>query len=222
MAETPVSESRLNRRRASAKSEAGPAYEQRKDEFRQAAVRIFRRMGYRAAKVSDIAREAGTDRATFYYYYVNKQEVFQELVATAVEQNVREAERIAEQPGSAGDCLRCLVLALMGSFEANYPHLYVFVQEDMSTWSRSAKSTAAMETLNRRYEGAVHSILQRGVDSGEFRPVSSVKVLVHGLIGMVSWTHRWYDPAGTLTASEIAAAFSELYINGISAEPHVG
>ncbi|MBN1944932.1 MAG: TetR/AcrR family transcriptional regulator [Bradymonadales bacterium] len=52
----------------------------RKDELKQAAIRVFARRGYHAAKVSEIVAEAGVAQGTFYLYFPSKQALFGEIL----------------------------------------------------------------------------------------------------------------------------------------------
>ena len=52
--------------------------------------------------------------------------------------------------------------------------------------------------------------------SGEFRADLDVQVVSYGLLGMLNWLYKWYDPNGRLGPSEIAAQFSALALSGLS------
>jgi AcrR family transcriptional regulator len=56
----------------------------------EAARDAFAERGYRAATVADIVRGADTARGTFYLYFRNKEEVFEEVVAELCEELLRE------------------------------------------------------------------------------------------------------------------------------------
>src|SRR5260370_39388722 len=59
--------------------------EWRHGEVLQAARRIFARLGYAAANVEDIAREAGMAKGTIYLYFKSKEEVFAAVLARDLE-----------------------------------------------------------------------------------------------------------------------------------------
>jgi AcrR family transcriptional regulator len=65
---------------------------------RDAAVRVFRRDGFDAARIDDVAKEAGVSRGTFYFHFPTKDDVLLDML--------REAERrvtksLAKLPPSA-------------------------------------------------------------------------------------------------------------------------
>ena len=66
--------SNYSRRRESAQNEGGADYAAKREELVRIAARLFKEQGYQATKLADIAREAGMDRATVYYYVGSKEE----------------------------------------------------------------------------------------------------------------------------------------------------
>ncbi|PJJ57424.1 AcrR family transcriptional regulator [Mumia flava] len=69
----------------------------RRSELLAASRRVFERMGYGAATVADITREAGVSRATFYVYFASKQEVFT-VLAEQVRDAFLDAQALADIP----------------------------------------------------------------------------------------------------------------------------
>lgn len=54
---------------------AAQAREKRREELLKAATRVFAKLGYRAASISDIIAAAGAARGTFYLYFRSKQDI---------------------------------------------------------------------------------------------------------------------------------------------------
>jgi len=78
-----------------------------------AARNRFEKFGYRATSIALIARDAGIAVGTIYLYFRNKEQI---LVALFEESNARwmaEAERVANQPGSAEERLLGVARASM-------------------------------------------------------------------------------------------------------------
>ncbi len=67
-----------------------------------AATRVFQRWGYKRATMEDIAQEAGKGKATLYYYFRNKEEVFSSVLEGQIAE-VRELLRreLAKESGPA-------------------------------------------------------------------------------------------------------------------------
>ena len=72
------------------------------------------------------------------------------------------------------------------------------------------------------YERCWQQILREGVENGEFRTDLDIQVASYGLLGMLNWLYKWYDPQGRLSVHEVAAQFTSLALAGLAADqPHL-
>lgn len=212
--------SHYGKRRAAALGDGGAEYLRKRLEITQAAGRVFKSKGLHATNVNDIAGEANVDRATLYYYFGSKQEIFEEVVSAAVEVNTLRAEEILKEDAPAPAKLRTLIVSLMESYAANYPFLYVFIQENLTQLSKiNPEWTGQMRQLNRRYEEAIIGIIRQGIDDGSLVAVGDPKTIAYGLLGMLGWTNRWFNPQeSTSTAEEIGNTFAEVFLAGLAGD----
>lgn len=181
----------------------------------EAAARLFRTKGYHAASVQDIADAVGILKGSLYHHFESKEEL---LYLIAKEPRARLYKTVAEivaDDAPAGDKLRRAILAHLEAFDEHYPHLFVYLRE--------------REEMKRRFRGAPkeyerywQQILREGVKSGEFRADLDVEVVSYGLLGMVNWLYKWYDPQGRLSVREIAAQFSTMALAGLTAAERSG
>lgn len=211
--------SAIGRRRAAAQDGDRAAYRERRREIIAAAAGLFKSHGFRGTSIGQIAEALGTDRATLYYYVGSKEELFDEVVSDAVRANVARAEAIRDGAGDAPDKLRRLVTELMDSYAASYPFLYVFIQENLShVGEKRADWSAEMRGLNRAYQDCVTAIIESGIAEGTIRPVAEPWVLAYGLIGMVGWTNRWFNPEKSdVDAATIGRAYADVLLEGLTA-----
>lgn len=210
-----MAKSGMGKRRAAAQAEGGAAYQQRRQEILKVAARVFKEKGLQGTSLNDIAEAVGTDRASLYYYIGSRQELFNDVVRRAVETNVAMAEAIRDWDASAPVKLRELAVGLMKSYAENYPFAYVYIQEDLS---RIGDRNEITHALNRRYDAAVIGIIQEGLDAGTLRSNASARTIAYGFIGMLNWTHRWFDPNKDLDATEIGNAFADMVLEGLQAK----
>jgi AcrR family transcriptional regulator len=219
---SPASTTNIGRRRESAKVDGLPSYQARREEIIAAAGTVFLAKGFRATSFKDIAEAVGMDRASLYYYFESKHDLFHSVTAAAVERNVAAAEALARRDGSPETKIVEAVAMLLESYaETDYPYMFIFLQEDVNQITTDSEDPWARElhSLTRRYESAVMAILEDGIARGAFRADAPPHVVTKALIGMVNWTHRWYRSDGPLTAEEIAAVFSGTFLHGICRHP---
>lgn len=206
----------IARRRTAAKDDSTASYQSRKQEITQAAVQVFHRLGYAKASLSAIAADLGIDRASIYYYFSSKEDVFDEIVRAVLEQNDELARRIAESPISPARKLRDLVSALMLSYAENYPLLYLYIREDLTNVSgKRSEWSERMRKLNRSIEGSFVAIIEQGFGDGSFRRIGSARTVAYGILGMLNWSHRWYRPGRSEPAEEVGKTLAELVLSGL-------
>ncbi len=211
--------SAIKRRRDGARKDSTVAYQVRRREIVEAAARVFHEKGFQGTSIGAVADELGTDRASLYYYISSKEELFDEVIREVSEQNVATAERIRRSIVPAPQKLRVLIESLMASYAEHYPILYVYIRENLShvAGKRSAWSKH-MRDINHRYEEAIIAIVQEGIDAGTIRPVASARVTAFGIVGMVGWTNRWFDPSRSDdTAEMIGTGFADMVLGGLTA-----
>ena len=209
--------SNISTRRQSARKTGNDEYEKRRAKIIAVAAALFKEKGYQAIRVDDIAKKAEIERASIYYYYKGKKELFREMVQEAMTGNILMAERIAASSESPSRKLALLFEGLFESYERHYPYLFVFVQADMTqilhdkgVWSSD------MRSLSRRFDHAIIAIIQAGIDDGSFHTQGDARLLAAGITGMCNWSHRWFEPGGKHDKYQIAAAFSDMVINGLT------
>jgi TetR/AcrR family transcriptional regulator, cholesterol catabolism regulator len=208
----------IARRRASAKAEASEQYTTRRQEMIKAAASVFQAQGLSGTSVDDVARVAGVDRASLYYYFGSKKELFEAVVLDALVNNIEMAERIRDSDDPPDQKLGQLIKNLMISYAEYYPHLYVYVAEDPAQLARSSpRGGADVLDLQRRFDRALVAILQQGIDAGVFRSDISPRLAAYGIIGMANWSHRWFQPDGPVGADEVGDAFARLAGEGLLA-----
>ncbi len=143
----------------------------------QIAGDVFKEKGYEAATLNDIATRFGTDRAAIYYYFASKEEIFQEVFqATAkkvLDDNLAEATRVAALEISAHDKLRLLIELQIKSYEANYPYVYVYIQEDMGKVSVPDDTVGEGDGARRPAASTpiVIDVISPGSSAGELRAI---------------------------------------------------
>lgn len=193
------------------------SYLKRRGEIAKAATKVFNELGFRGTSMGAVAKAMGISRATLYYYVSSKEELFDELVREAIKLNVTNAEKIQASNLPAVEKLRKMIIDLMCSCETNFPLFYIFIRDDLEDvnagrthWSRDVGE------LSRRYESILMSITQDGINNGTLKAGSSARVITYGILGMICWTSRWFDPKKSKeNALEIGTAFAEMVLLGI-------
>lgn len=210
--------SHISKRRTSALKDGSPEYLAKRAELIAIAASQFKQKGYRSTKLAEIGHKAGLDRATVYYYFGSKEELFRECLRSGVQSNLKECVRIFEETSnSPAERLRSIIAQLMRAYDENFPNMYVYIQEDMESVA-SDKSIWASEIMSQTklFEQIVINLITEAMEIGELRDDIPVILAANAIFGMLNWTHRWYTPGEKHHAQEIADAFSRIFFEGMA------
>jgi TetR/AcrR family transcriptional regulator, cholesterol catabolism regulator len=188
------------------------------DDIVSAAAKIFRTKGYHAATVRDIADEVGILKGSLYHHFASKEELLYLVVKEPIAQMYRTISEIAAADATAAEKLRRAISAHLEAFDRHYPHLFVYLRERESVKRRFREMIGFSP---KEYERCWQQILREGIENGEFRPDLDIQVTSYGMLGMLNWSYKWYDPQGRLSVREVAEEFTTLALAGVAADqPH--
>lgn len=209
--------SNISRRRLTAQADGGADYAARRAEIIGIAARLFKENGFTGARLADIAKEAGLNRATIYYYVGSKEELFREAVESVLDTNLAFAVQIrADESLSPTAKIEAFTEQLMRSYSENYPYPYVYIQEQMHRVANETIPWAGdILKKTRQLESMVMRMLRDAIAAGELRGDLPVRLVANALFGMFNWTHRWYEPGKTFDAKSIAQSFTTIFLDGV-------
>jgi AcrR family transcriptional regulator len=154
---------------------AAPRWQRRKDarpgEILDAALDVFVRQGFAAARIQDVARAAGVTTGTVYLYFSSKEAVFEAAVLHAMDAMLTPTEqRINTHEGTSESLLietmrRWWKTAALDPRYAGMPML-VTLEADRFPGLARHFVTAVLDRAYTLYA----RVLERGIARGEFRP----------------------------------------------------
>jgi AcrR family transcriptional regulator len=183
----------------------------RRDEILQASARIFRRKGYHATSMQDIAEAVQLQKPSLYHHIASKQEILLALLDQALDYLIEELERVTRGQNTAESKLRKAVTTYIRRLTENADLAAVLLLEYRSLepglLSRHIQKRDAFESIWRQ-------IILDGVQSGEFRRVDP-KLVGFALLGVQNWVITWFDHEGPLHPKEVADGFVDLLLEGL-------
>lgn len=208
----PIKEFRWRRRK-----EARPA------ELTAAALELFVEKGFAATRLDEVAARAGVSKGTLYLYFDSKEELFKAVVREGLLPLLAEGETlVANASVSASELFRSIVLRwwevvgdnpiggipkLIFAEARNFPEIARFYSEEVI--ERGKRMLAAA--------------LQRGIDSGEFRPFNPaelVHIVFSPLMMRLIWKHS-LDCCGvhTVPVDIYLREYIALMLRGLRSDP---
>jgi TetR/AcrR family transcriptional regulator len=177
-------------------TESAPKRERRKEarpgELLDAALDLFVEKGFSATRADEVAARAGVSKGTLFLYFQSKEDLFKAVVRENIANKFPTwQEEFVSFEGSSADMLRYAMTSwwerigktrasgitkLVMSEAQNFPEIADFYQDEV------IKPGNAM----------IRRILERGVQSGEFRELDleqAVHIIVAPMIFLMMWKH---------------------------------
>jgi AcrR family transcriptional regulator len=187
----------------------------------KAAARVFSQKGYQAATVDDIAREMGVSKGVVYYQFRSKEDVFAEIMVTAISEALRLLKQTTRKSGSPADRLRNGIRELIAfNLEETTPGYYSKMVVG-NLRAISAAGREAIRTLERDYQRVVVDLIREGQAAGVF-DVQNPSVTAMNILTAANGVSNWFVPGRPANASEVADEVSAQLIRGILAKRHTG
>jgi AcrR family transcriptional regulator len=133
-----------------------------------AAEKLFQQFGLRKTTMEDIAKALGKGKSTLYYYYTNKEEIFDAVVMKEMWEVFGNTKKAVEEAHTAAQKLQAFAIAKIGALQQK-SNLYGIVSGEIKETHRCF-DTARKEYYQQEVK-LVAGILKYGVETGEFNNV---------------------------------------------------
>jgi AcrR family transcriptional regulator len=196
------------------------APEARPGQILEAALEVFGEVGLARARLDDIAKRAGISKGTIYVYFPDKEALFKEVVRKTVISTIERAERDLTADTAIEQLTDYMQRYWQFLRSPAFAAIYRMVIGELRHFPDLARfySTEAIARGLRLVSG----IIQRGIDSGEFRPMSA-EVAARGLAGMFIAHAIWcgdrecFGLVANKTDEEILEELQDLFLHAVRA-----
>lgn len=169
---------------------------------REAALTLFAQRGYHGTALRDVAAEVGIRTPSLYNHIESKQELLRGILLTTTEQVWSDFETAVAGVADVSERLRLAVVTYALRHAVRRREALI-VNRDVASLEEPARSQVM--ALRRQHELAVREIIIEGAGAGVFR-VSDPFLASFAILEMCVSVARWFDPAGALSAEQVAAA----------------
>jgi TetR/AcrR family fatty acid metabolism transcriptional regulator len=135
----------------------------RRRQILDAAVKVFARKGFHAARVGDIADEAGVAYGLVYHYFKSKDELLETIFRDTWTQMLARVREVEGSGVPAREQVRQVTALLLRTWRRDPDLVRVLVREV----TRSPHVQREIEEITHAME-ALEGIIRRGQESGEF------------------------------------------------------
>ncbi len=169
--------------------------EMRRKRILKGALKVYQHDGIEKATMDGIARESGFGKATLYYYFNSKEDIFIELLRKGWEQIWENVETCVDFPGTPREKF-IEILKVIARMIAEDPVFYGFLFQAPTQIPNLPESRQAWKIHQNRMYGILRGLLEEGMGNDEFPQMESQLLLramgglFHGLFFLGAGGHE--------------------------------
>ena len=181
----------------------------RASEVYRTAAAIILQKGYDATSVSDIANALGITKAGLYHYIHGKTQLLFDIMQYGLDELEREVAKPAMKIGDAEARLRFMIGTHARIVTRGHGAVTILVDEARAL---TPAQNRQITRRKRKYFDFLRATLGELKSGGKLRDVD-ITVAAFGLLGVINWVSRWYQPGGELDEKQIAEQFIDIAFN---------
>jgi AcrR family transcriptional regulator len=190
-----------------------PDYEKRRQVILDKAAEIFAKVGFHEASVSELAEKCKISKSLIYHYYSSKDEI----LFAAMEQyiwSLAESVRAARDEGGKPRAqFRRTVAAMLENYKfAGAKHRVLLQELDSLPKDKRKRIVHIEDEIVAIVGDMIGAIVPGKLNAHERR--TAVTML---FMGMINWTHTWFNPGGNISTTELAEITSDMFVRGLGA-----
>src|SRR5687767_2331708 len=162
----------------------------RKEVILEKAAHLFRKNGFNATSMRDLAENVGVEAASLYNHISSKAEILQEICFKTANNFTHHIEEVDATPNkTAIEKLQAILRFHIRQMVDNYEEVYVSDRE----WKHLTDPYLSnIQSQRRAYRQRIALVIEEGIRKGEIKPIdapTAVLIMLHAVSGIESW-HR--------------------------------
>lgn len=182
----------------------------RKEEIKKAAARLFRKRGFKATSMRDIADVIGIKAASIYNHIKSKQELLSDLLMEIATIFTKEMELIQNTSLDAQKKLERLI-ALHVRLTIEHTDAIALIAGEWVHLEDNEKQQYI--TLRDDYENHFKTIIEQGKSEGLFKNIET-EIILFSTLSTLRWLYSWYSRNRSFNPIELEHQITECLMNG--------
>jgi AcrR family transcriptional regulator len=183
----------------------------------ETAAQLFLEKGYGRTSMNDVAERLTITKPALYHYFHNKEEILLECYRWGTGLIEDGLNKIAGDCGTGLEKVDAFIYSYANVLTVNFGRCVMRLDEG----DLSSKALAEVRTYKRKIDRRLRSFIQEGIEDGSIMPCDP-KLAAFAIAGAVNWICMWYEPAGALSAEEIATQFAQTLTQGLARKERQG
>ncbi|QHI36811.1 HTH-type transcriptional repressor KstR2 [Kordia antarctica] len=185
--------------------------ETRKEEIVRTAEMLFKKKGYSAVTMRDIAQVMGIKAASLYNHIQSKQQILSDIVINIGEQFTVGMSQIVATDSTSIEKLE-RIIALHVQITLENPSKMATMNND---WMHLEEQIEYYLTLRRNYEESFRQILKQGIANGELKEVDP-EIILFSIISTLRSLYLWIPKKEDIIKEDLLAALSKVLLTGVA------
>jgi len=188
-----------------------PDYDTRRQLILDTAADLIAKEGFAGTSVNDVAAACDISKSLIYHYYSSKEDI----LFAAMEDYLSDLRLVvSEAVGANGDGetrFRTVVHSLLENYKnAGAKHRVLLQELDRLSGDRRKAIVEGEDEIVGQIAELIGGIAGLGADKSKTRTAMTMLFM-----GMVNWTHTWFDPDGPINADQLADMATDIFLRGV-------
>jgi AcrR family transcriptional regulator len=145
--------------------------------IKHAATEVFAEAGFAGARVDEIARRAGVNKAMIYYHIGDKKALYAEVMHDVFRDTADRMARNIQESKTAEDKLKRFIHNLAATMD-QHPYLPLIMQREIASGGQHIPDLVIQDLAN--IIGMIKTILDEGAEEGIF--IQTLPIIVHLMV----------------------------------------
>lgn len=185
--------------------------ESRKEEIIRIAAKLFKKKGYTAVTMRDLAMTMGIKAASLYNHIDSKQTILQEIIIAIAEDFTQGMSDIIDTDTNSIQKLEQIINLHVNIAIDNTDGLSAL----NSDWMHLENKLDYYLKLRQDYENNYKSIIEAGISNKEIKPVNS-DVLMFSMLSTLRSLYLWIPKKEDVDAKRLSESLIAILIKGIN------
>ena len=186
--------------------------ETRKEEIVRTAEMLFKKKGYSAVTMRDIAQAMGIKAASLYNHIQSKQQILSDIIINIGEQFTQGMAQIVAADSTSIEKLEGII-ALHLQITIENPSRMATMNND---WMHLEEQIEYYLTLRRNYEESFRQILKQGIENGELKKVNP-EIILFSILSTLRSLYLWVPKKEDSLKEDLLGTLSNVLLTGVTA-----
>uniref|UniRef100_UPI00404A38AD TetR/AcrR family transcriptional regulator n=2 Tax=Gelidibacter sp. TaxID=2018083 RepID=UPI00404A38AD len=184
--------------------------ETRKDEIIKTAAKLFKKKGYSAVTMRDIAKTMGIKAASLYNHIQSKQDILKSIIISIAEEFTTGMELIKASNTNSLEKLHQIVVLHVNITSRNTYQMAALNND----WMHLEDQLDYYLLLRQNYEDDFINIIKSGINAKEIAD-SNPEIIMFSILSTLRSLYLWIPKKEDLNPNELANNLSNVLIKGI-------